>query len=95
MDRQAFEADLRKDGYDEILTSTTPGAKFNAEHAHPFDVKAMVLDGAITLGWNGQTQTFRPGEVFTMERGCLHTETFGPEGVVSLVGRKHPVGRQQ
>ncbi|MBL0897568.1 MAG: cupin [Reyranella sp.] len=88
MDKQAFEAELKRDGYDEILTSKTPGAKFNAEHSHPFDVKAMVLDGAITLGWEGKTRTFRPGEVFAMPRGCLHTETFGPEGVVTLVGRK-------
>ena len=49
----------------------------------------MVVDGAITLAWEGNTQTFRPGEVFTMARGCPHTETFGPEGAVTLVGRKH------
>jgi quercetin dioxygenase-like cupin family protein len=89
MDRQAFEAELKRDGFDEILTNRTPGAKFNPEHSHPFDVRAMVLDGAITLDWAGRTQTFRAGEVFTMARGCLHTETFGPEGVVTLVGRKH------
>ena len=88
MDRQAFEAGLKRDGYDEILTNRTPGAKFNAEHSHPFDVKAMVLDGAITLAWEGRAQTFRPGEVFTMARGCLHTETLGPEGAVIPVGRK-------
>lgn len=88
MDRHAFEETLKREGYDEILTSTTPGEKYNAEHSHPYDVKAMVLDGAITLGWNGETRTFRPGEIFTMARGCPHTETFGPEGVVSLVGRK-------
>lgn len=89
MDRQHFESELKRDGYDEIVTGTTQGPKHNAEHSHPYDVKAMVIDGAITLAWEGTTQTFRPGEVFTMARGCLHTETFGPEGVVTLVGRKH------
>ncbi len=49
----------------------------------------MVIDGAITLSWEGRTQTFRPGEIFTMARGCPHTETFGPEGAVTLIGRKH------
>jgi len=88
MDRHAFEDALKREGYDEIPTNTTPGAKYNAEHSHPYDVKAMVLDGAITLGWNGQTRAFGPGEVFTMARGCPHTEAFGPEGMVTLVGRK-------
>ncbi len=46
MDRQTFEAALKRDGY-EILTNTTPGAKINPEHSHPFDVRAMVLKGAI------------------------------------------------
>ena len=48
----------------------------------------MVLQGEVTLGWDGRTQTFRPGDVFTMARDCPHTEQFGPEGAVSLVGRK-------
>ena len=89
MDRQVFETELKRDGYDEILTGTTQGPKHNAEHSHPYDVKAMVIDGVITLAWEGKTQTFRPGDIFTMARGCPHTETFGPEGAVTLVGRKH------
>lgn len=89
MDRQVFETELKREGYDEILTGTTQGPKHNGEHSHPYDVKAMVIDGAITLAWEGRTQTFRNGEIFTMARGCPHTETFGPEGAVTLVGRKH------
>ena len=89
MDRQVFETELKRDGYDEIVTGTTQGPRHNAEHSHPYDVKAVVIDGAITLAWEGNTQTFRSGEVFTMARGCPHTETFGPEGAVTLVGRKH------
>lgn len=89
MDRQSFETELKREGYDEILTGSTQGPKHNAEHSHPYDVKAMVIDGAITLAWEGKTQTFRPGEIFTMARGCPHTETFGSEGAVTLVGRKH------
>ena len=89
MDRQSFETELKREGYDEVLTGSTQGPKHNAEHSHLYDVKAMVIDGAITLAWEGRTQTFRPGEIFTMARGCLHTETFGAEGAVTLVGRKH------
>lgn len=87
MDRQTFEAELKRDGYD-IFTNTTPGTKVNAEHSHPFDVRAMVVEGALTLTSEGQTRTYRAGEIFTMTKGCLHSEIYGPEGAVTLVGRK-------
>lgn len=87
MDRQTFESELKRDGY-EISTSTTTGAKVNSEHSHPFDVLAMVLEGALTLTSGGTTTTYRAGETFTMAKGCLHSESYGPEGAVTLVGRK-------
>ena len=61
MDRQLFESELKRDGF-EIATNTTVGAKVNREHSHPFDVRAMVLDGALTLTSEGKTTTYRAGE---------------------------------
>ena len=87
MDRASFEAELKRDGYD-IVTNTTPGVKVNPEHSHPFDVRAMVVQGALTLTRDGRAQTYRAGETFVMPRGCLHSETYGPEGAVTLFGRK-------
>ena len=63
MDRQTFEAELKRDGYD-IITNTTPGAKVNPEHSHPFDVRAMVLKGAITLNRDGEARPTSPARVF-------------------------------
>ena len=88
MDATTFEAELKREGYD-VLNNTTPGAKVNPEHSHPFDVRAMVLQGALTLTTGGQATTYRAGEIFTMARGCLHSESYGPEGAVILAGRKH------
>ena len=87
MDQKTFEAALKKEGY-EVMTNTTPGAKVNPEHSHPFDVKAMVLTGALTLNRDGGSQTYKPGEIFAMPRGCVHYESYGPEGAVVLLGRK-------
>jgi len=87
MDQKAFEEELKRDGYD-VMTNTTTGAKVNPEHSHPFDVRAMVLKGALTLTRQGRTETYRPGEVFAMPRGCLHYESYGDEGAVVLLGRK-------
>lgn len=88
MNRQAFEEELKRDGY-EVTESTTPGAKVNPEHSHPFDVKAMVLQGALSLTRDGKTETYKPGEIFSMPRGCTHFESYGEGPTVTLVGRKH------
>jgi len=87
MDRETFEAELKRDGYD-IQTNTTPGVKVNLEHNHPFDVRAMVMRGALTLTHDGAGCTYRTGETLTMPKGCLHSESYGPEGAVTLFGRK-------
>lgn len=87
MDRTTFEAELKRDGYD-VMTNTTPGVKFNPEHSHPYDVKAMVVQGALTLTREGTVRTYKPGESFTMPKGCPHSESYGPEGAVTLFGRK-------
>ena len=87
LDTRAFEAELKRDGYD-VMTNTTPGAKVNPEHSHPFDVRAMVVKGAMTLTRDGQSRIYKPGETFTMPRGCLHYESYGNEGAVVLLGRK-------
>jgi len=87
MDRAQFEAQLKRDGYD-VMTNTTTAAKVNPEHSHPFDVRAMVVQGALTLTREGKARTYRAGETFAMPRGCMHYESYGDEGAVVLFGRK-------
>jgi quercetin dioxygenase-like cupin family protein len=89
MEPPAFEAALRKDGFDEIFNREYPAGHYAAEHTHPFDVRALVLGGEITLKSNGVAQAYRAGDVFVMSAGCRHEESVGPEGVRYLVGRRH------
>jgi quercetin dioxygenase-like cupin family protein len=88
MDQKIFETDLAREGY-EVTRNVTPGAKVNPEHSHPFDVKALVLQGAMSLTREGKTETYKAGETFSMPRGCLHYESYGEGETVTLVGRKH------
>jgi quercetin dioxygenase-like cupin family protein len=88
LDRQSFEETLKRDGY-EIMINTTVGEKTNPVHSHPYDVRAMVLDGALTMSCDGKVETYKAGETFTMTRGCLHAESYGPAGAITLLGRKH------
>jgi uncharacterized cupin superfamily protein len=90
MDRTAFEAALVQDGYGDIETKALLCTYRAGAHAHPFDVRALVLAGEITLTVNGAARSFTAGEVFTMEAGCSHAEAAGPDGVSYLVGRRSP-----
>ena len=90
MDPQKFTEQLSAEGFNEIFAITLPAKKQLAAHAHPYAVKALVTDGNVTLGVDGQLTTYRTGEVFTLAPGCEHTELYGDAGVSYVVGRKHP-----
>jgi quercetin dioxygenase-like cupin family protein len=60
----------------------------NDEHDHPFEVRALVLDGEIALTVGGVKRSYGAGEVFAMAAGCRHAEDVGARGVRYLVGRR-------
>ena len=89
MDTKLFARQLTEEGFDEVFDKTLPAKQYVDAHAHPFEVKALVTDGEVTLGVAGQLTTYRAGEVFTMAPSCEHTELYGDNGVSYVVGRKH------
>ena len=88
MDRDQFTARLQAEGYPEVRINELEPNRRNAEHQHPFDVLALVLEGEITLTVDGRARTYRAGEQFSMQAGCRHVEDIGPQGVKYLVGRR-------
>jgi quercetin dioxygenase-like cupin family protein len=88
METKAFESTLAAEGYRDVETKALPSTYRAREHSHAFDVRALVLDGEITLTVNGDTRSYRAGDVFTMAAGCAHAESVGPDGVRYLVGRR-------
>ena len=86
---QTFEDDLKRDGFVEIETKSAESNKHVGDHSHPFDVRAKVLAGEITLTCAGVSRSYRAGDVFSMEAGCEHAEQCGPAGVTYTVGRKY------
>ena len=89
MDRAAFEAEAKTAGY-EISQSTAPSHKVTQPHAHDVDVRALVISGELTLTANGESRTYREGEVFEMPAGCVHSERHGDDGSDVVVGRRAP-----
>jgi len=89
VDTAEFEAGLARDGYENAgVKSLEPGCH-NDAHAHEFAVRAMVVEGGITLTFNGEERNYGPGDIVVMDAGCEHVEDVGPEGLKFLVGRKH------
>jgi len=88
MDQDSFTQELQREGYATITTVTREPDGFLDSHTHPFEAKALILDGEITLVCEGQARLYRPGEVFHLAQAAPHSERYGPAGVTYLVGRR-------
>lgn len=88
MDTTEFEGSLKRAGFQEIETKKVAANTATQPHSHAFSVRALVLAGDVTLTSEGQSRTFRAGEVFEMTAGCVHSERHGPDGSMYLVGRR-------
>ena len=88
METAAFKQRLHREGFIECgVKALEPGTTV-AEHEHPFDVCALVLDGEIALSVAGIETSYRTGDVFTMPADCAHAERTGAAGVRYLAGRR-------
>ncbi len=84
--REAFESDLRREGFDIINGGQKAGFAEDL-HAHDFDARIMVLGGEITVCRDGKPQTFKPGDCYEIPAGCQHTTQVGSEGVAYVLGK--------
>jgi quercetin dioxygenase-like cupin family protein len=88
MNTQAFEAQLKADNFGEIVTLEKPIGYAMGEHTHPFEARALIIKGDITLTVNGVSTTYGVGDVFRLPAQTPHHENAVPHGVTYLVGRK-------
>jgi mannose-6-phosphate isomerase-like protein (cupin superfamily) len=84
--REAFESDLRREGFEVIHGGQKPNLTEDP-HAHGFDVRIMVLSGEITVIRDGKPETFSPGAYCEIPGDCQHATKVGPEGVAYIVGK--------
>jgi quercetin dioxygenase-like cupin family protein len=88
MDKEAFIAALAKEGFRELVTVEREANGGLDLHTHPFEAKALILDGEISIVTGGTESVYRPGAIFHLQAGEPHTERYGPAGVRYLVGRR-------
>lgn len=91
MDRLAFEAELRQEGYRVVNSSLKPNL-VDPNHCHDFDAKVLVLGGELTITRDNKPETFRAGQCCMVPAGCMHSEQVGPEGVAYVAGQRRNGG---
>jgi quercetin dioxygenase-like cupin family protein len=89
MDRAVFEAELRDQGYLEVVDRRMTANETNPEHAHEFDARLIVLEGDMTITCGGDERTYRAGDTFAMTAGRRHVERSGADGARYLAGRRY------
>ncbi len=84
---QFFETALRRDGFAVGRRVLRPGT-IVAEHAESFDMRALVVEGEVTLTFDGCDYAYRAGDVFVMPAGVRHAQTVGADGVDYVMGQR-------
>jgi len=92
MDRTTFENGLRDEGYAEVIDRRMQPREVNPTHAHEFDARLIILEGAMTIASEDGERSYRAGEIFEMLAGRRHSETAGPDGVRYIAGRRYQSG---
>lgn len=75
-------------GFDEPLLRRWPAHEVVSQHTHPFDVRAVVVEGEMHLTLDGHTRTLLPGDHFSLAREVPHAERYGPQGAAYWVARR-------
>lgn len=88
MTHDEFISDLRAGGFQEPVTVQREAGGFLDTHAHPFEAKALIVAGELSICTAAQDRLYQVGEVFHLARDLPHTERYGPAGVTYEVGRK-------
>lgn len=84
-----FEAQAHADGFDQVLERHWEPGTVLETHTHPFDVRAIVVQGEMWLSCQGEVLHLRAGDRFALQRELPHDERYGAEGATYWVARRH------
>ena len=88
MNRTEFEALLAADGYRDVAVKQRPPRDASPEHGHAYAVRALVLEGEMTITIAGRPRRYAAGEIFDVAAGTPHAETVGDAGVRFIYGTR-------
>jgi quercetin dioxygenase-like cupin family protein len=80
--------EARAQGFDEVVERRwAPGTIIDV-HAHPFALRAVVVEGEMWLTSGGEGRHLKQGDELALEQGVSHAERYGPEGATCWVARR-------
>jgi len=88
MNQEQFKQGLIEEGFQDLVIVEREADGYLDMHTHPFEAKALILEGSIVIQVDDETLSFAVGDVFHLGHAKPHTERYGPTGVEYLVGRK-------
>jgi len=86
---EAFAAEARAIGFDEVVERKWAPSLVLESHKHPFSVKALVVQGEMWLTVGDDVRHLRPGDEFTLDRAQPHAERYGSEGATYWAARRN------
>jgi len=88
MNTEQFLHLLRQDGFPEpVEVQQIPNGGLGI-HEHPFEVRALVIEGSIEIVTNDLCRTYMVGDIFQLSLKQPHSESYGAKGVKYLASRK-------
>ncbi|HWI39547.1 MAG TPA: AraC family ligand binding domain-containing protein [Burkholderiales bacterium] len=87
---EAFTAEQRAIGCDEVIERRWKPDTFIETHTHPFSVRALLVQGEMWLTVAERTQHLRAGERFELAANVPHAERYGTDGATYWVARTNP-----
>jgi quercetin dioxygenase-like cupin family protein len=88
MNQELFKKILSDEGFQDLVIVEREADGYLDIHTHPFEAKALILEGSIVIQVDDETLSFSEGDIFHLGHAKPHTERYGPTGVKYLVGRK-------
>lgn len=88
MNAADFSEQVKREGFTTLVEVVRAPNGGLGLHGHPFQSKALILEGDLTLVIEGVESHYRVGEIFELAHEQQHVERYGPQGVKYLVGRK-------
>ena len=88
MNTEQFLLLLQRDGFPEPVEVQQVSNGQLGNHEHPFEVRALVIQGSIDITIHGKNRTYKTGDFFELGFSEVHAGSYGPEGVSYLASRK-------
>ena len=88
MSVDAFEQQLRRDGFVRTYVWEDGPDAYYSEHQHGCETAHIILEGQMTLGYGGESRIYQRGERCDVPAGVVHWARMGPRGCRYLIGEK-------